>query len=493
MMGKRIASLLLAAVMTAAGAVTAFAAPEFPTDVDPADMPVVQFAAPTFYDVTDAPLVEAAMNEILAERYGVQVKLNYIGIGSWQQQSNLLLTGDEVDVLTLWPLPLSTFINNMQLYPLDEYLADAPEELLNKFTQQQWDACKSEGVQYSVPNLRNYGNIFICYWDEAKLHELGYNEDEITTLDQIEEVLYKAHEAYPDIYTIVPQSQATMCNGIYWDGLGDQNYIGVLGNCGQDTTVTDIFECEDFVNFCKRTHQWYLDGLMMGDALSNQENGSVMIQNGAAFASLSNRACEPSPAGLTQSKFVDAWSDATNVTALTYGINNLSSNPDAAWVFLQAMYLDTDLQTLLIDGIEGTHYIINEEGGASYPEGVDANSSTYGMAQAYWSLPYANSDVPPIDILGPASFFSDLIAFNESCVPSVATGITIDTTAMGIVDEYAACLNVKSKYYDGLMNGVLDPETTLPQAHQEMVDAGIEKICEAKQAALDEFLAAKGE
>ncbi len=493
MTGKKLAGGILAAAMTAMTAASAFAAPEFPTDVDVSDMPVVEFAAPHFNDVTDAPMVEAAMNEILAERYGIQVKLNFIGIGSWQQQSNLLLTGDEVDVITLWPLPLSTFISNMQLYPLDEYLADAPEEFINKFTEEQWAACQADGVQYSVPNLRNYGNIFICYWDEEKLHELGYNEDEITTLDQIEEVLYAAHEKYPDIYTIVPQSQATFCNGISWDGLGDQNYIGVLGNFGQDTTVTDIFECEDFVNFVKRTRQWYLDGLMMGDALSNQETGATMIQNGAAFASLSNRACEPAPAGLTQSKFVDCWSDATNITALTYGINSLSSDPDAAWVLLQALYMDSDLQTLLIDGIEGVHYILNEDGSASYPEGLDSTTVTYGMAPAYWSLPYANSDVPPIDELGSASFFSDLIAFNESALPSIATGITIDINALGIADEYAACINVKTKYYDALMNGVMDPETTLAQAHQEMVDAGIEKICAAKQAVLDEFLAAKGE
>ena len=51
-----------------------------------------------------------------------------------------------------------------------------------------------------------------------------------------------------------------------------------------------------------------------------------------------------------------------------------------------------------------------------------------------------------------------------------------------------ACLNVKAKYYDGLMNGVLDPETVMAQAHEEMVDAGIEDICAAKQEALNKLL-----
>lgn len=459
--------------------------------VDVGDMTVVRCAFPSFNDVSDSEMVEAEINKVLAEKYGIQTDITYINVGSWQQQSTLLLTSDEVDVITLWPLPLSTFINNRQLAPLDSYLENASDELKNKFTDSQWQACQSGGVQYAVPNLRNYGNIFVCFWDEAKIAELGYKPEEITTLDQIEEVLYAAHEKYPDIYTIVPQGQSNFVNGLYWDGLGDQNYIGVLGNCGQDTTVTDIFECQDFIDFVTRTHKWYQDGLMMGDALSNQETGTTMIQNGAAFASLSNRACEPAPDGLTQSVFVDGWSDSTNITALTYGINALSKNPDEAWTMLEALYCDTDVQQLLINGIEGVHYVDNGDGSISYPEGVTSTTSTYGEGTMYWSLPYANADVTPNTDLGPATFFSDLIEFNNACKPSVATGITIDTEALGVVDEYAACLNVKDKYYNGLMNGILDPETTLPQAHQEMVDAGIEKICAAKQQALDEFLANK--
>ena len=458
---------------------------------DVGDMTVVRCAFPSFNDVSDSEMVEAEINKVLAEKYGIQTDITFINTGSWQQQSTLLLTGDEVDVITLWPLPLSTFINNRQLLPLDSYLETASDELKNKFTEEQWKACQSDGVQYSIPNLRNYGSIFICFWDEAKLAELGYKAEEITTLDQIEEVLYAAHEKYPDIYTIVPQGQANFVNGVYWDGLGDQNYIGVLGDCGQDTTVTDIFECQDFIDFVTRTRKWYLDGLMMGDALSNQETGSTMIQNGAAFASLTNRACEPAPAGLTQSQFVDGWSDSTNITALTYGINALSPNPDEAWTMLEALYCDTDVQQLLINGIEGIHYVDNGDGSVSYPDGVTSSSSTYGEGPMYWSLPYANADVTPNTELGPATFLSDLIEFNNACTPSIATGITIDTEAMGVVDEYAACLNVKDKYYNGLMNGILDPETTLPQAHQEMVDAGIEKICAAKQQVLDEFLANK--
>lgn len=451
------------------------------------DMPVVKAAIPAPLDMTDAPMVQEEMNKILAEKYGIQAEFTFIGMGSWQQQTNLLLTGSDVDMIAYFQLPLNTFVSNGQCTNLDDYVANASDEFKALFTEEQMNGCKINGVQYAIPNLRNYGNDFIMLCDEAKLTELGYKAEDIKTMDDAEEVLYAAHEKYPDIYTVVPQSNATFVNGWTWDGLGDQNYIGVIGNCGQDTTVTDIFENPDFIEFCTRTHKWFEDGLMMGDALSNQETGTVQVQNGAAFAYFANSSNEAPPAGLCKSVIVSNWTDSTNISALTYGINPLSTNPDAAWTLLEALYTDTELMTLLIDGIEGTHYVMNDDGSCSYPEGVTSTTSTYGNATCYWAMPYALG-VPPITDLGSPTSFDDLVEFNNASKVSKGEGFVLDTNAMGITDEYAACISVKDKYYNGLMNGILDPETVMAQAHQEMVDSGIEKICEAKQAALDELL-----
>lgn len=456
-------------------------------ETDPSKMVTVKAAFLGVYDMTDAPKVQEAMNKILAEKYGIQCELTFIGFGSWSQQSNLLLTGDGVDLMTYFMLPLNTFVANGQCLALDSYVANASDDFKSLFTEDQMKGCQIDGVQYTIPNLRNYGNDYIVDFDEAKLAELGYKAEDIKTLDDVEKVLYAAHEKYPDIYTVVPQSNSTFSNGWSWDGLGDQNYIGVLGNCGQDTTVTDIFECKDFIDFCNYTHKWYNDGLIMGDALSNQEVGTTMIQNGAAFACFGNSAPSTPPAGITKSILISNWSDSTNISALSFGINSLSKHPDEAWTLLQALYTDKDLMTLLIDGIQDVHYVMNDDGSCSYPDGVTATTSPYGNATAYWAMPYAKG-VPPISDLGSATFFDDLIAFNKVSKTSKAAGFVLDTDKMGITDEYAACLNVKAKYYDGLMNGVLDPATVMAQAHQEMVDAGIEKICAAKQAELDKIL-----
>jgi putative aldouronate transport system substrate-binding protein len=452
-------------------------------------MVTVNFVAPGVYDTTDAPMVQDAMNKILAERYGIQINLNFIGMGSWTQQTNLLLTGNEVDVLAFFMLPLNTYVNNGQVLSLDNYVANASDKFKSIWTAAQMAGCQIGGIQYTIPNLRNFGNDFCFLTVSSQLEELGYKPEDITSLADVEKLIYEAREAYPDMqYIVVPQSGSMMSMGWSWDGLGDQNSVGVLGNCGQDTTVQNVFDTDDFKEFCSYTRRWYNDGLIMGDALSNQESAIQLMSTGSAFGCFMNAGNQQYP-GFSKSIIIPNWTDSTNISALSYGINSLSSHPDEAWTLLEALYTDDDLATLLVDGIEGVHYVMNADGSCSYPEGVTITTSTYGNATACWAFPYS-ANVPPItDLGGGAAIFEDLLRFNAESRVSKAAGFAFDSSA--VVDEYSACLNIINKYYNGLMCGVLDPETVIPQANEELKAAGIDKIIAEKQRQLDKLLASK--
>lgn len=39
---------------------------------------------------------------------------------------------------------------------------------------------------------------------------------------------------------------------------------------------------------------------------------------------------------------------------------------------MEILYTDAEVETLLTDGIEGTHYVKNEDGTISFPEGKTA-------------------------------------------------------------------------------------------------------------------------
>ena len=83
---------------------------------------------PTVYDLPDAPMVEDAINQITEEKYGIHLNLTYVTMGNWQQQSNLLFTSDEADVIAVFMTPLSTYVKNGQLVDLTDYYANASDE-----------------------------------------------------------------------------------------------------------------------------------------------------------------------------------------------------------------------------------------------------------------------------------------------------------------------------------------------------------------------------
>ena len=80
----------------------------------------VNVCIPTVYDMPDAEEVETAINEIAEPKYGVHLDITFVSTGNWLQQSNLLLTGDEVDVIAAFMTPLTTYVKNGQLAPLDD-------------------------------------------------------------------------------------------------------------------------------------------------------------------------------------------------------------------------------------------------------------------------------------------------------------------------------------------------------------------------------------
>lgn len=441
----------------------------------------VVVAIPTMFDIKDSQLVTDAINEISAEKYGVTVTLEFIAVGNWTQQTNLLLTSDEVDVLAFYATPLTTFIKNNQALPLENYVENASEEFKAVWSDAELQGTSMNGHIYAIPNLRNFGNTRGLDIDENIAAEFGIEDGQHMTMDEVSDFLYAVHEAYPDRYAIVPQGGSQMVSGWTWDGLGDGKFIGVLEDCGQDLTVKNLFETDDFVDFCNYTRKWYVDGLSMPDALSNSEDGKNLIQAGKAVACFENYAVDTAQ-GCIRTIVVDAWAVSNSYAELCYGINTNSSKPDAAWKALEMFYVDKDICELLTNGIEGTHYVVNEDGTKSFTE-----NDGYYISAIAWVLPYSGY-AHPMDTNGP-TYYEDLIAFNDSCEKSLGLGFAFDSTS--VANQYTACCNVMDKYYSALMCGTVDVESTIEQANSEFEAAGLSDIISAKQEQLDAFLAAQ--
>lgn len=441
----------------------------------------VVVAIPCMSDMEYADDVEEAINKIAVDRYGIQYNFEFISYGNWSQQSNLLLTGDEVDVIAAFITPLSTYVKNGQFVDLTDYVNNASDAFKEIWTADDLYGTSVQGSVYSIPTYKNYGSCAGLMIDETIAEEMGITDRQVWTLADISDFLYEVKEKYPDRYALVPNG-SSMISYWSWDGLGDSSYIGVLSDCGQKTTVENLYDTDDFRELCKYTRQWYQDGLIMPDALSNTDSGSEMIRRGKAVSTFAKFA-NGNEAGCYLTVVVDAWSEA-NCYNVSYGINANSKDVDAAWTALEALYTDDDVRTLLVQGIEGLNYVDNGDGTISYKDGKSSTESGYGMPTMYWILPNANGTTP-IDSYG-AGFYEAIEKFNAGTLKSKAYGFYFDTTE--VADQYTACINVMNKYTQALLSGTVDTESTIEQANAELEAAGLADVIEAKQTQLDAFL-----
>lgn len=441
---------------------------------------------PTVYDLPDAQMVEDKINEITEEKYKIHMNLNFITTGNWQQQSNLLFTGDEADVIAVYATPLSTYVKNGQLTDLSEYYEGASDAFKEVWSTEELKGTTVNNKIYAIPNFRNFGNYFGLNIDQEIASEFGIENGQTLTMEDVDEFLRKAHEKYPDRYALVPQGGDTLIGQWSWDGLGDNKYIGVLPDCGQTTEVQNLFDTDDFREFCTWTRSWYEDGLVMQDVLSNTQSWQTLIGNDQAISCFDNYGVN-NIEGMIRTVIIDKWAVANSYAELCYGISMNSKDKDASWKTMEILYTDEEVSTLLNDGLEGQHYIKNQDGTISYPEGKTAADSGYGMAEGYWITPYSANTLP-LDVNGPA-FFEDLKKFNEETLKSKAFGFSFDIS--NVADQYTACCNVMDKYYKALMSGTVDIDSTIEQANKEFEAAGIQDIIKEKQSQLDQFLEEK--
>lgn len=163
--------------------------------------------------------------------------------------------------------------------------------------------------------------------------------------------------------------------------------------------------------------------------------------------------------------------------------------PEKAMQFINELYTDPDIINLLCYGIDGEHYVENEDGTITYPEGVDATTVGYNMAPNVWAV--GNEFLAKVWDTNDPDVWEQTQEWNKSGIVSKAYGFFYDN--INVTTEMAAVQSVYDEYRMSLECGVLDPETALPEMNEKMYAAGLQNIIDEKQAQLDKWLESKGE
>jgi len=456
------------------------------TKAAPKEIEKIKIYVPTSGKADDIDKVMEAVNNISREKIGVEVEFKTFEFGQWFQQYSLFLSGTEdIDILANY----GGFLNAVSQGAAYD-LTDLVQEYGQNIVEQEGDYLKSgeiDGVQYAIPIYASYAWTMGLIYRKDVVEELGLT-DQVANVKSIEDwgsVLDAVKKAKPEMTPFVANNGNTTYNFKYglWDDLG--NNYGVLMDPTNSTTVENLFETDKYKELCGVLREWYLNGYSSKDIQTQTDGFTILTKNDAAFSTLG------------QADFNTAYYQTTTCDRdmgvvflgdpiartynnVTYTIMSNSDHAEASMKFLNLWFSDKEVGNLISYGIEGEHYVVNEDGMGTYPEGQSSSNSTYHLGSVVSNINRIRWETENPE-------YAELLTeSNNTADKSLGLGFSFDTS--NVTNEITQLDNVCSKYQIGLETGALDPEEYLQEFNEALKDAGIETVIAEKQRQLDEFL-----
>lgn len=496
-MKKTIASLLAAgmavSMLTACGGSGSSSGGEYDQ---------VVYAYATFNNIpTNEALdeVEEAINVITREKIGAEITLKPIAIADYSQSVSLSLQGGEkIDIME----SLGDFNNYLSTGMaldiselIDTYAAETKELVGDEWLA----ACEYNGGLYGIPDYKPMALTPMIIYREDVAEELGLDMSSVDSIEDLTDIFAQVKAAKPDMtpLAIVETGNVGVFNLPYGvDYLSDDynQSVGVL--MGDDMTVQDFYSTDFFKEKATMVRDWYNNGYLMKDAATTTSTSTELMASGNYFGWI---AAYSYPEEDTAASFVAqcggyplAAKTLDKAYLTTGGINSISwmlaantEVPEAAMKFLNLTYTDPEIANLIIWGIEGRDYVLDENGNAAYPEGQDATTVPY-TAQISCGI-VGNQFIQYLPVGSSYDSLEWELEQNKAADVSPAMGFSFDSS--NYTTQYTAVRNVLTQYLPGIFCGSVNPETEIPKMVEALNAAGYQDILNAKQEQLDAWLA----
>ncbi|MBP1974029.1 ABC transporter substrate-binding protein [Cohnella thailandensis] len=445
-----------------------------------------------FGNMNDVQTVQDEINKIASAKINATVKLMPIDVSAWTQQTNLLLAGNEkLDLLvTSSFFNYSSQVAKNQLIPLDDLLEQYAPGIKETMSEEIYNGTKIDGKIYGVPSVRDTAADYGMVMRKDLVDKHGIDLSKVKSFEDLEPVFQTIKDNEPGIVPLVQNSNTqTVASQLYnqfIDPLGDS--LGALLLDGGDLKVVNLFETQEYKDALAIARKWYQAGYIMQDAATTQETGNSLVKAGKALGYLSNmkpgfeqQESKNDGHEMVAVRLTKAVTQSNGANGFMMSIPRNSENPERAMQFMNLLYTDADIVNLLDNGVEGKHYVKNEDGTIKVPDG--AGDTGYLFNQ--WMV--GNNALAYVWEGTDKDIWAQIKTFNDTSVISKALGFAFD--ANPVKTEVAAATNVLNQYRIGLESGTLDP-STLDEFNGKLKAAGLDKIIAEKQKQLDAWAAA---
>ena len=459
-------------------------------------------------DTANSDAVQEKINELTESAINVHVNFQWFDAGTYGTQVPMMIQGgDDLDLMMFTPVPsasYTSFLTANQLMDitdlLDEYgqdIKDIQGDLIN--------GCTLNGKIYGVGNYGGKGGYEVMLIRKDVLEEVNRVEDaeNAKSWSDIEDIMKDVVAAgYTGFINTDNEGSVLYPNGFFngpdafadnkcTDIIGDGNLL--LATDADTDTVLCKYLTDDFKEKCERVARWYDEGLVYKDAATAKDYGDTLLKNDTGVAKVveGDGSTLPTVSAGTGHDYVEIRICnkevmTTSCTKFGYGIPVTAKNPEAAMKYLNFIYTSEDAMNTLTWGVEGRDWVLGDDGYATYPDGVTADSVQYHTGDFL----YGNQAITALWEGSVMTREEQLAQMEESGI-SKYFGFQIDNT--GLENSVTACYNVVKQYVGTLSSG--SASTNWESQYNEFVEAlksaGIDDLVAAYQSQLDEWLAAQ--
>ena len=470
-MNKRILSALLAAAMSA----TLFAQCVQADEADAKTLIDVYHC--TFNiasaDSSEVQAIEDAINEYIADKINVEIRLTDIGQGEYEDKTNLAIANGEADLFwtASWMGAVNTdnLVAQNAVYDLTDLLPGTP--LFESMPEAVWNSSRYNDRDYFISCYKESSEGYDLVYPVEKAEKYGWDLSGVKELKDLEPMLAQMKEdgvKYPLLMQMMPFFSK------FWLDKYDFILSSTLIAVDRETNeVVDCLTLPEYKDFILLMSDWGEKGYISEEEATKTIPETAINTTDWGFAAwwdvpVNDDASATYGQECDVIRMTTNYLNSTSTLGSCFGVSSGCTEEEAqACVdFMGLMYTDSTLADLFTFGIEGTDYDL-EDGYIAKKGGLYDHSAWESGSVSAISLEAGE----------PEDKVALYEAFNEASEESIANGFRFDYSP--VEAEWAACTSLYDQYGYVLEEGgykAADAEATLEKFRSELDAAGYQDV-----------------
>ncbi len=499
-----VANILLVAILLAGcaapGATTPSAAtnasqPQAKSDLAPVTYTYAGSGVPR-----DLKQVQDALNKILNAKIHVNLTLEPIDFGAYNEKMQLRLSaGEECDIIFTAPW-INSYTNNVangSLLALDDLLKQDAPGLWASMPASTWEAARIKGHIYGVINQQIFPKPWGVEVRKDLLDKYKFSLDGVKKWEDMEPFLAKVKdgEGIKPVYSADQGNSLWRAQYYGYDPLDDGLGFIVIKANDDKLKVVNVLQTQEYRDAVSLTKKWVDAGYFSKEPLPSDEAKAAF--RAGKFA-MNYHVEKPGNDVEVQAQFGYEFViknltdplilDTAGATATMNGICKSSKHPIDAMHVLELFNTDAQVYNLLSRGIEGVHWVWKDQAKKvmGYPDGVTPETSGYApntdwMFGNQFNAYYRNEKQ--------VGAWEATKKMNDTAYPSKALGFVVDREP--IKTEIAQVTAILKEKGVPIENGFVAYDDAMPAVLTQINNAGAQKIIDEVQRQLNDWAAKK--